>query len=249
MTRRIISTFWCVVFIGCAQIVLSQRVEPSKPGIEPDKDKGEIYRNIRSRWTVSLGPAKRAGGGPMLSSFSEGGGGEMRGGDFPLMVEATLMDSEVVQAGLSYYAETVGMSLEEADSFRQDYWIRNNLDKNFLVETSLQTMYAENYLDLSRWTVFVEDDEKNQHTPVRIKEKPTFSRHAEGMSKMPNQKRPMPFDYTRHEKIVFFYFPKQDFYGQPIIRKDMKELKIVFILEKDGKGKAEGRWTFTKNPS
>ena len=81
---------------------------------------------------------------------------------FPLTVTATLMDDPIIESGLRYYEDSISMSTAEADSFRKKYSNLHEPDKFIIVEATLKTSLAENYLDMSRWTLFLEDDERNQ---------------------------------------------------------------------------------------
>jgi hypothetical protein len=228
------------LYLNCSKQTLS-RNEVASPEIESPKGSEETYLKARSKWTIEL---NSSGGGAGSSFILPLLSGARHGSDFPLIVTATLMNDQVIEAGLAYYENAVGMTPEQVDSFRQTYRRQNEVDQYFLVEVSLQTKMAENYLNLNRWTIFIEDDAGNQNAPAKIVEMPGSSQIMEGMMEDPVQKRSIPFDLTRHRKTVFLYFPRKDYYGNPVLHKNLKALKLVFLLEKGGSGRGEGNWIF-----
>lgn len=210
--------------------------------IDRDSAGGNDYHGLRAKWTVTL---RSAHGGPgLMTPMSPG---RMPGSEFPLTVSATLMAPPVIEAGFAYYESALNMSPAESDSFRQKYRAGCEPDAYLLVETVIQTSMAESYLDLDRWAVFLEDDAGNSNEPVKIVELPGLTQTVEGMMADPWQKRPMHFDFTRRRKNVLFYFPRKDYYGNPVLHDDLKELKLVFVLEKGGSGRGEGSWIFSED--
>jgi hypothetical protein len=166
------------------------------------------------------------------------------GGGFPVKISATIMDEEVIEAGFSYYEHVIGMTQQESDGFRQRYRNLHQLDQYYLMELSLRTTLTEDYLDFSRWTIFVEDDQGRKYEPDKITEQPLSSNQNTIMMTKQSMAEPIPIQMSLHEKIVFFYFPQKDFYGKPTFDKDIKKLTLVFILEKGGAGRAQGSWIF-----
>ena len=225
--------------IGCSKHVVNSRVViPSAP-IKPSEDPEAAFREIKSKWTVVL---ESKGARPMMMP---GGGGVRGGGLFPLRITATLMDSSVIRAGWRFYRETAEMSAEETKVFRQSYGDRHLTEEFILIETHIRTTAAENYLDLSRYTIYLEDDRGNQVMPAEVEEMPVSTTHMEGTMGNPSDKRRSFYmNVTNRMKNVFFYFPRKDFYGNPTIRDDMEYIKLVFLLDVDGSGRAEGTWVF-----
>ena len=166
-------------------------------------------------------------------------GGRGSGGGFPLQIKVSLMDNEVVQAGLHYYAELLAMTPQESDNFKKRYFDLHNLENNVLVEATLQTSWTEIVLNLKRYTIFIEDDAGNQYEPVKITEQQITS--PQFTSPVYNNS---PFPFQMHRKQVLLYFPGQDIYGKPLIHQGLKFLKIAFIQDEGGPARAEGIWTF-----
>ncbi len=225
---------------GCSRYTVSNKVVIPNAPIETLENSEASFLEIKSRWTVVLGSVRGGGTTGMMS----GGRGSRGSGRFPLTVRATLMDEQVIEAGLLYYDEMASMSVIEDEIFRQDYREHHELDRYMLIEAHLETTGAENYLDFSRYTIFLQDDQGNQYDLSKIVEMPLFNNRFEESSGRSSVDRPFTLDSNHHQKNAFLYFPQNDFYGQPIIHENLEYLKIVFILEKGGSGRAEGSWVF-----
>ena len=224
-----------MVISQCSRYTVSNKVVIPNTPMQTSGSTEEAFQEVKSKWTVFLGSI---GGGGMM------GRGSARGGPFPIMVRATLMDDQVIEAGLQYYGDMTSMLPREVEDFKQSYWDHHELDKTILIEAHLQTTGAENYLDLSRYTIFLQDDGGNQLDPVRIVEKPLSTTHFEGTMNDPSARNPLFINMTNHIKNAFLYFPRYDYYGNPTIQEDLKYLKLVFLLDVGGSARGEGIWVF-----
>jgi hypothetical protein len=238
MSRHLI--LWgLLLLIQCSSQPLSRTMIPPVSEGESSSEPEAAYLEARTKRTIVLS----AGRGESPRFMLPGSPGRMRGGDFPLIVTATLMDDRVVKTGFLFYETALGMTSEEAAEFQRKYRTRYETDQYFLIEVSLQTAMAENYLDLDRWTIFIEDDAGSQNVPARITELPLSSQVMTGTVEDVG-KRLMPVDWTRHRKTVLLYFPRKDYYGKPVLHENLKTLTLVFLLEKGGKGRGQGTWIF-----
>jgi len=245
MNRHAISGIVMVqlVLSGCSRHgVLDRVVIPSVPS-KPSEDAEAWFREVKSNWTIVIG-SRGISAGPGMGSLFPGSQGSPRDRGFPLTVTATLMDSQVIEAGFRYYQQMTQMLPGEAEHFRQRYVDRHELDEHILIEANLRTTAAENYLDLSRYTIFLEDDQGNQHLPKKMKEMPVATNRFEGMVNNPSLKRPFYMNFSDHTKNAFLYFPRYDYYGNPTIHENIKHLSLVFILDVGGHARAEGTWVF-----
>jgi hypothetical protein len=233
------SAIVCLVLaINCSRSVVNSRAVIPSAHLNLS-DKSEIaFREVKSKYTVVL----ESKGGRL--SILPGGPDPVRSG-FPLMITATLMDSSVVRAGWRFYEYIVGMSSAEAESFRQSYNDRHKTDEYILVETLIRTTAAENFLDLSRYTIYLEDDRGNQVMPAEIEEMPVSTTHMEGTVGNPSdRRRSFYMNVTNRMKTVFLYFPRNDYYGNPTIYDGIEYLKLVFLLDVGKSTRAEGTWVF-----
>lgn len=212
--------------------------------VNPSTISEESYQSLKAKWTVSLSPSKPNASSPMAFGGLFGNQGRRRGAGFPLMVKATLMETEVIEAGFKHYEKLVSMTPDEIDQFRQRYFELHDLEKNLLIEATLQTSWTEVYLDLSRWTIFLEDDQGNQYEPVKITEQLIQSSDLDDRFAEPLLNERSPFPFRMHQKQIFLYFPRQDYYGQSIIHEEINYLKIVFLQQEGGTASAEGIWAF-----
>lgn len=238
-----------LTILGCSTAPVSQKLVTDDISMDPSQDPGEIYSKVRSMWTVVLSPVSGDGGGANLSGVQYGGGRGMGGAGFPVMISATLMDDQLIKAGLLYYEKSAEMTSEEAQKYRELYRSKNMLDQYFLIEASLRTSWVKDYLDLGRWTIFIEDETGNKLEPAKIIEQPISSSHMRANTLRADPLKHVAYERTDQKKDIFIYFPRKNLYGRPTLRKDMKELKIVFILEEGGSERAEGSWVFNRKKS
>jgi len=204
----------------------------------------ESFQNLWEARTVQIGTgAGRSPGFLRLPALTSGGGGIGGGGsDFPLYVEATLMDSVLVEAGLRHFANLTGMTPDEEPAYRARYFDHFDARDHLLLWCELRTRYAANYLNPDRWIIYIEDDAENRFEPLRIMPESPLYQH-EIMA------RPLAFHAESSEPQVQFHqqswmlcFPKTDRAGVPILSEAVRDFKLVFQLIDDRESKAEGAW-------
>jgi len=208
----------------------------------------ESFPTLWEKWTVYFGMASW-GGKPwqLLSNpFTGGEGRGGPGGEFPLQITATLMDTMLIEAGLQHYDTILAMTPGERAEFRRAYSQRYDVENHLLIWCELQTSWAELYLDPDRWIIFIEDDAVNQYEPVQILEEPQPIRQTV-MDRLPEfqpeQRGPR---WEVDQKTLMLCFPKRDFYENSILSEEVEFLKLVFQLNDDEKTRAEGTWVFKK---
>jgi len=252
-------TRWAAVFYSlillslllasCATAPSSKTcVGPISDSISKDH-RAKSFQTLWEKRTVQFGSAARGGNiGPLSTSLSMIGGKGPDGGrsEFPVQIAATLMDSTLIEAGLQHYADLIQMTQEEGVAFRRAYFDRYDPTYHFLIWCELRTGWAENYLNLDRWTVFIEDDAINQYEPVQILEEPQ-SAHRTAEHRLPGfQPGHGLRGWEVHQKRSMLCFPNRDFNQNPVLSHRVKFLKLVFQLREDEKTKAEGIWVFKK---
>jgi len=205
----------------------------------------ESFPILWERRTVHFGAAARGGKPWQLSNpFTMAGGRRGGGGDFPLHIAATLMDSLLIEAGLQHYDTMLAMNPKQQSEFHHAYYRQYDSANHILIWCELQTTWAELHLDLDRWIIFIEDDEVNQYEPVQILEEsqPFRQMVTDRLSEFEPEQRSTRWKV--HQKTLMLCFPKRDFYQNPILSERMKFLKLVFQLSDDEKTRAEGIWIF-----
>lgn len=207
----------------------------------------ESFPQLWEKWTVRLG--MEAGGGlpwQFMNPFSTGGGRGVPGGEFPLQITATLMDTMLIEAGLRHYETMLTMTPDEGAEFRRAYFQRYEVGNHLLVWCQLQTFWAKLHLDLDRWIIFIEDDAVNQYEPVKILEE------FQSPDRMTEWELPGFGTGERHQrwkvnqKTLMLLFPKRDFYRNPVLSQKVMFLKLVFQLSEDEKTKSQGIWVFRR---
>lgn len=240
----------CVlVMTACTSITYSRKYVGSSVDSSSSGQKEESYRTLWEKWTIQFGGSMR-GGGPRLfgnpltlSTGDDRGGG---GGEFPLQITATLMDSSLIEAGLKYYSDRIEMTPEERAEFRNTYYERYDVDNHLLIWCELQTSWTELFLDPDRWLIFIEDDQVNQHEPVKVLEESTSigQSRTDSLTQLPPG--PGYRAWSFHQKALMLCFPKRDYYKNPILSEKVKYLKLIFQQKDDEKSRAEGVWVFKK---
>ena len=209
----------------------------------------ESFQELWAQWTVQIGSQAKGGFLGFLSKPITGGGGKGpggRGNEFPLYVDATLMDSVLIETGLRYFAERIEMSLEEEETFRQKYFDHYKPTDYLLIWCELRTHWAENYLNFDRWIIYIEDDAGNRFEPEKIiEERQSYRRMV--------MDKPLAFQVEQnrpgrdiHYRTVMLCFPKCDFYGNPIQSERVQFLKLIFQQIDDRNVKGEGEWVFKR---
>ena len=231
--------------VSCATAPSSRKYVGS---VFDSKTSAQVKESFPALWekrTVHFGAAARGGKPWQLSNpFAMGGGRGEPGGDFPLRITATMMDSLLIEAGLQHYATLVKMTPKEQTAYRSGYFQRYDVENHLLIWCELSTTWAELHLDPNRWIIFIEDDEVNQYEPVQILEEsqPFRQTVTDRLSEFEPEQRSTRWKI--HQKTLMLCFPKRDFYQNPILSERVRFLKLVFQLTEDEKTRVEGIWIF-----
>ena len=236
--------FFLLILTSCSKQMISNKVLVPNTASEFSYNPMESFQEIKSKYTVFL-RSEFSGGRPgmMLPMGGRGGGGS-RGDMFPLIVKATLMHNQLIEAGLQYYGEIAMMSSEEMEDFKQNYRSVNELDNYILIEADVSTNLHKDYLDLSRYTIFIEDDQENQIVAAKIEEARHTITNRDKLFDESDSRRSFSMEFESHFKKIILYFPKVDYYGKPVMHETLEYLKLVFLLDEGGLARAEGSWLF-----
>ncbi len=242
--------FWSLalsllLLTSCAIVPSSQKYVGPLFDLKTPSRTGESFSDLWEKWTVYLGMATRGGNPLQLSNpFTMGGGGP--GGEFPLQITATLMDTMLIEAGLQHYDTLLAMTPEEQAEFHRNYFQRYDVENHLLIWCELRTTWAELHLDPNRWIIFIEDDAVNQYEPVQILEEPQ-SINQMLVDRLPGfQSEQERWRRKVHQKTLMLCFPKRDLLGNLILSERVRFLKLIFQLSQDKKTRAEGIWVFKK---
>ncbi|UCE19853.1 MAG: hypothetical protein JSV84_05800 [Gemmatimonadota bacterium] len=243
-----ILTFLHLVLTSCATAPSSKTYVGPTTESSTHVTEDASFQDLWQKRTIQIGPALKKRSRSFLSTPFSGSGGQGAGGgdnEFPLSVTATLMDSSLIEAGLRYFADRIEMTQDEEATFRSRYFDRYDPTNYLLIWCELRTGFAQNYLNLDRWIISIEDDAGNQYEPARIIGEPPSYRHMV-------MEKPLAFHPERgygeweiHHKRVMLCFPNRDFYGNLIPSKGVQSLKLVFQQIDDRKIREGGIWVFT----
>ncbi len=204
-----------------------------------------LLGNFDKLWlkrTIILRQDGGGGGGPLLPF----GGGESPGSGFepfPLIVQATYMDSTLIEAGIREFADLSSMTPAETDSFRTAYKLRHCPNDTLFVWVELSTSSTPEFLNLDRWTIFIENDEGRDFEPGRIVEHPLrrgpsarIPAESGGLSRESEES-----PWSQVSKDIECYFPLSHF-GDALIGKTTQKLRFVFLDSKHPRVRAEADW-------
>jgi hypothetical protein len=148
------------------------------------------------------------------------------------------MDSTLMEAGIQEFAALASMTGIEAADFRSAYHERYETGRRLRIWVNLSTTYSEEYLNLDRWSIFLEDQDGNQFAPSRVSQGPVKKRTPAGGG---GQTGFNPFMDPVHSKVIELFFDRIQYGGEPLSRPGDQAFKLV-ILEWGKKDRAEGEW-------
>ena len=106
------------------------------------------YEELLEQWTVVFG-ARGQGG----FRFSGPGVGRGSNEQFPLIIEATLVDPMLMEVEIERYGKDHGLTGAALTEYRTQYYAENEVDQYIQIRLTLRTSLHESYMDLERWIV------------------------------------------------------------------------------------------------
>ena len=211
-------------------------MRPSRQGDEGlNSLLGCRFEELWNRETIILSSRRVRGIG--FPSWS-GNAGEQAQGEFPLNVQATFMDSVLVDEGIREFARLASMDTTSLNAYRDSYRKKHTLDENAFVYVKMQTSLAEEYLSMDRWIFFVEDQHGNQVEPVRIVQ------HAV-QRELPRGNTPYGRgweEWPTTTRILELYFPLERLSLRKESLNGPIELKLIVLDNNNLQLRAEGTW-------
>lgn len=208
---------------------------------------GESFERLWEERTILLG--QFSGGGAPFPSTP--GGQRGNASPFPLTVRATILDSTLVEAGIQEFARLASMKADELQTFRQTYRSQHFLDEYIFVEAELQTFLSENYLQLDRWVIFLEDDNRNQYEPRRVEKDPpqkSLARFQPGGGRGNQEGRFAGMGASSFStQRIELYFPRYRYARIPVVGPETGSIKLVVVDARDSNVRAEEKWNFFSN--
>lgn len=243
VTTLLACVFLPTVLISCASAPASRIYVGPEARIKVSGSGEHTFPDVWKRRTIQFSGSRGRDPASFITPFS--GGGPGGGGNlFPLQVAATLMDSTLIESGLRHFTDLAVLTPEEEAEFRRKYTDRYDPEHHLLIWCDIRTGMAANYLNLDRWTVYIEDNDMNRCEPVRVIQEHSIYNQTVMTKPLAFQSE---FGFPAREihlKRVMLCFPRFDYYGEPILSDRTKHLKLIFQLNEDGNMTGEGAWIF-----
>lgn len=157
-------------------------------------------------------------------------GGPGGGGFYPLIAQATFIDSTLIECGLNEFENLSEMSDEEKRHYEKIYKETYKTANSHFIWLELQTPYTKEVLDLNRWTIYLEDNKGNKYDPQEIIEYSIEADKDPIQNSIPPSIDSIDNKYWKNSsKTVLLYFPKINIYGGKIIDGNSKTISLVIF--------------------
>jgi len=239
------------------------------------------YRKLLGTWTVRgyipfQRPIDRISPGPGISQYPH-----MRVEELPapvrrqlvrspLLLAATLMAPDLCRSELDLLWEHYDREGETREEMWSRYRDQNRLGETILIRVKMGTPYAREYLDLSRWIIYLEDGEGAAYEPLEASEEVLHSLEALEISVpgreaeitdmfgeyypyVPGHKEsivleaPAKVTYTGTEKLVKLHFPAIDILGRPVVTEETRYLKLILQSQAEDFSRTELTWDLRRD--
>jgi hypothetical protein len=186
----------------------------------------------------------------------------------PLLISATLLVPDLAKAEFDLLKNNYAPDSIDVTTW-DEYVSQNQMNDMIQVRLKLNTPFNEKYLDLSRWIIFLEDDEGVGYEPRQVNARAFYPLEAvevsvpgqeievtdvfgQYFSPIPGEKErfyleaPSRMTYVGNEKLLQLYFPGRDFQGSPIVDEKTKFLKLIVQSQETDFGRSELIWRIEK---
>ena len=196
---------------------------------------GYRFEELWNRETIILSSRRPTGIGFPSQS---GEPGEQALGEFPLSVQATFMDSVLVDEGIRECARLASMDTTALKAYLDFYRKKHTLDENAFVYVKIQTSLVAEYLSTDRWTFFVEVQDGNQVEPARIVQQAVKQQLPRGNAPYGREWE----DWSTTTWVLELYFPLSRLSLPNRTLDHPFELKLVIVDNNNLQLRAEGTW-------
>lgn len=186
----------------------------------------------------------------------------------PLLIAATLLVPELGKAEFDLLTTHYNPDSIQVTTW-PDYVSDNKLNSMIQVRLKLNTPYDEKYLDLSRWIIYLEDNDGIGYEPADITPRAFYPLEAvrvsvpgrevevtdvfgQYFSPIPGTRErfyleaPARMTYVGNEKLLQLYFPGYDFQNKPIVDEKTKSIKLIVQSQETDFGRTELIWNISK---
>ncbi|MFQ5632035.1 MAG: hypothetical protein ACE5I1_24965 [bacterium] len=198
----------------------------------------KAYVNTLDEWTARSG---RGRGG----AFGSRGGRGAAPGLPPISVTALFASPKVVNAGIAYVSTFLRLSKSEQEQIYHDFNTQWQTGSYFPVLVTLRTNMHKSYLNLSRWTIFLEDDNRTQYEAVEVIDVTDSDPRTGAKSGVEENKITRPVFSSLVKEIVML-FPRRDHDDKPIWEKSNRKFKLVILSNEHIEQRLEMEWRVPK---
>ena len=173
-----------------------------------------------------------------------GGGRPGPGGMPPVSFQALFAGEQIVKSGIEYVSTFLDLSNEEKQKAYADVRDQWQTSEYFPVLLTMRTNMHESYLDLKRWTLFVEDEDHRQYEALKV----------EDVTNVGMRSRPEGEDgpelgrsvFSARMKRLVLLFPRESFSGKQIWQKKGSKMTFVMISNDHPDQRLEAEWRIPK---
>lgn len=159
----------------------------------------------------------------------------------PISVQALFAGETVVKAGVEYVSTFLKLSGAEREQIFQDFSTQWQTEFYFPVLVTLRTNLHKSYLDLSRWTIFLEDEDRNQYEAIKVVDVTDTGAHATNKDDGDDKKIRRPIFSSRMKKLVML-FPRLGRDGEPIWQQTNRKITFVVLSNEHFEHRLEAEW-------
>lgn len=188
----------------------------------------------------------------------------------PLLISATLYVPDLMHSEFDLLQTHYGPDSISAKTW-DEYATQNRLNQDIQIRVKFNTVYTKAYLNLDRWTIFLEDSEETGYEPTHIEERAFYPLEALRVAlpgreievtdvfgtyispyAVPGEKAtyfaepPMDVTYVGNEKLLILYFDAHTIMKTSVISDKTKYLKLIVQSHETDFGRSEITWEFKK---
>lgn len=189
----------------------------------------------------------------------------------PLLVSATLFVPDLGREEFELLWEHYHPDIDKI-SFWTKYQEKNRLEDAIQIRLKLSTPFAEEYLNLRRWIIYLEDSEGIGYEPIQTHQEAfhpiqaleisvpgqeievtdvfgTYYPYIPGHKETYYLKAPEKITYAGNEKLLRLFFPLKNFQNQSVVNEKTKFLKLIVQSQETNYGRTELVWDLKRSKS
>lgn len=186
----------------------------------------------------------------------------------PLVVTATLMSPDLVEAEVRHIREYYNPEGQGLDSIRTAYRTQNRVGDAILIRLKMSTPNAAPFLAKKNWIIYLEDNNGMGYEPIEVREEAVRPIEAIKLEipgatyevtdvfgnyypYIPGEKtylteKAQDITYVGNEALVKAFFPVRNLRGAPVVTPETSSLKLIIKPAEGDAGPAEAEWKFKK---